>query len=86
MKKMIEYISREAAIKVVQQPGVGKQSYDTLYAIQNLRALYPDTDVVRVIRCRDCIHYANKEPHTCDIHGIIRFSHNFCDQGKASHN
>ena len=77
-----DFISRKAAIEVIQQPGARKQSYEIMCAVHNLQALYPAANVVRIVRCGDCMFYGNTRPRICDVREIRMFSHEFCSSGK----
>ena len=58
---MDEYIERDALIKLMESK---KLCFDTLsdalYAKQ-LISSYPASDVVEVVRCKDCVHYDGKD-------------------------
>lgn len=60
---MTDYISREAAILVIQRYGVGCIDADDFtpeqaerFTISSLKAI-PAADVVEVVRCKDCKYY-----------------------------
>lgn len=77
-----DFISRKAAIEVIQQPGTRKQCYEIMCAVHNLQALYPAANIVRIVRCGDCMCYGNTRPRICDVHEVEMFPFNFCDSGK----
>ena len=53
-----DYISREAAIDAVDVCNLHRGIID---ALQSIISDIPSTDVVEVVRCRDCKHYKEGE-------------------------
>lgn len=67
---MTEYITKEAALEAVR----GKMCAGEIEAA--IKAI-PPTDVVEVVRCKDC---AGKK--ACDVWGIYLDDDDFCSHGR----
>lgn len=76
-----EYISREAALMKLMQDGCSAKNLQSISDV-------PAADVVEVVRCRDCKHFANATINAngfliCDISDMEIAPDDFCSYGEA---
>lgn len=79
-----EYISREAAISLIDQHCF-ESGYDAVWMEEALKDT-PAADVVEVVRCMDCI-YGDPDPSTsseifCEKHCRWLSKNHYCADGK----
>ncbi len=81
-----EYIDREKALEITK-----RTSGDYATAFSMIRQL-PAADVVLVVRCKDCNHYTEFDPHNCkrlEFHFCNKFGNitremDFCSYGEMA--
>lgn len=87
--KMADYISREAAIKLLTSVGleVSDSKRRTVAKCINEIELMPAADVAPVVRCKDCKRWRKHSEVNRDYGGCCRYSStmrydDFCSQGE----
>ena len=90
---MSDYISRQAAIKVVKiETNDAERLYNNI--VEGLRYI-PSADVVEVVRCKDCKHYKRNIPcvgghyNGCDEwidegNAITVYDNDYCSYGERA--
>ena len=78
MKKMVEYIEREALLEKAKELASG--SFSTPLIISAIEKT-PTADVVEVVRCKECRSY-NKRYGECTRYGAHLGENGFCSSGK----
>lgn len=78
-----EYISREAANKMIDEAILGASDFaqDTRDACHEAINSVKPADVVPVVRCMDCRFYAKKQSSLCDMHHRAVNVDDYCNYG-----
>lgn len=88
---MSDYISRQAAIEVVNRvPWSSSADHTTHKNLICLLELIQTSDVVEVVRCKDCKHI--KEEHfkilpdgfSCELSGLMVEPEHYCSYGERA--
>ena len=91
---MSRYIDADALIEEINSLSVtlcGKELFGELAkhsVVQKINEA-PDTDVVEVVRCKDCAHYhemkgfdyKGRKAHHCVWHSALRGENDYCSDG-----